>query len=857
MPRNHISRTIFDHGSRNSTKLALLSPNGSGVTYHDFEAAYHQLASFLYQCSIKHGDRIAVLSSDGISLGLLALPVIEHAVFVPLDYGLSEDQLAYYCHLLKVDYILTDHPHGHMGNVAKREGLGVISFKRLFSQGHCRFEFNRDKQPASKRSAVHGDSDDVAMVLTTSGTTSTPKIVPSTYDSLLHSIEIIVAHYGYTESTMNLILTKMSRVNAVSFMLRSLYAGGSALICHGFKHNELLDILNRYSITSFTLSPAVLTSLADYVEKNNLDVPRNTLSHIRATGAPLTKQLKTRLEGLFQVPVIQSYGMTETKNIASTYRTPKGYKEGSAGVSTGSSVKVLDGELLVKGPSVFSGYEDDPENNKNTFVDGWFRTGDMGYVDEDGYIFITGRIKEMINRGGEKVSPYALEKAILSHPGFRDAVVFPYPNSYGSEDVGVAIVLEQGYATDLASLRRLLYPEIDAYKLPSLLYVVDKIPVGPNGKVQRKTLYKNLANSFPEKGESLLSNCTDENDTDMILTDTQQRLLEIWRRVLNVRQINPHHTFFELGGDSLSAAALFSEIEDVFGVHIPIVPFFKDGSIATLSYLVESSSKSSRLPGFIVPLKSSGTKAPLFCIHTGDGEAVTYHNLGRFMDADRPVYALRFAINDTRFQHPVTFEQLAVAYADEIMDLFPHQSYHLCGTCLGGVLALAVSAELKSRGCAVPTLAMFDSAFRNGESGSKFKRLVINSIQELSSHSIKESVPLLIKKIGTSLQLIRLKLGKAFYRRAYQASNDLWISLVGKSSILANAYSLYRPPYYDGRVHYFASRKDKVKSTASHDLWRPQVRELVVVDMNCRHTEINNEENSNFLSYKLHEIMED
>ncbi|MDP3385832.1 MAG: AMP-binding protein [Eubacteriales bacterium] len=857
MARNHISRVIFEHAAKNPDKLALLNPDGSGATYHDFETIYCQVTDFFERSSMKRTDRIAVLSSDGMSLGLLSLPVIENAVLVPVDFDLSEDRLAYFYRLLKVDHILTDRPEGHGYQAAKREGLGIIAFERTIVHDKWRFDFNMIQLPSFKPSESCVNADDIAMVLTTSGTTSTPKIVPSTYDSLLHSIRIVVSHYGYNENTMNLILTKMSRINSVSIMLRSLLAGGSAVISNGFKHNELIDILNGLPVTSFALSPAVLVSLADYAEKNGLVIPHRSLSYIRATGAPLTKQLKERLEELFHVPVVQSYGMTETKNIASTYKAPKGYKEGSVGVSTGSSVRILDGELLVSGPSVFSGYENDPDNNRDYFSDGWFRTGDMGYVDEDGYIFITGRIKEMINRGGEKVSPYELEKAILSNPDFQDAVAFPYPNPYGSEDVGVAVVMRQGYATSLLALRKLLYHRMDAYKLPSLLFVVDGIPVGPGGKIQRKSLYDTLVQDYPNACETLISMEQSATADDVSLTGTQSKLLEIWRRVLNIEHINPDYSFFDLGGDSLSAAALFSEIEDTFGVQIPFAPFFKDGSMANLSQLVDNASIISRLPEFIVPIKPSGSLAPLFCIHTGDGEAVTYHNLGRFMPSDRPVYALRFDSRHPGFVHPITFEQLARSYADEMTGLFPDGPYHLCGTCLGGVLALAVAKELTGRGHVVSTLAMFDSTYRNSESGNKFKRLVINSVNELSGHSLKNAVPLLFKKISTSLQLMRLKLGKVMYHKACRRSDTRCISLVGKSSILACAYSLYRPTYYDGRVHYFTSKKDRVKSISSHDLWRQLIGELVAVDMPCRHTEINNEENSKFLAQKLTEIMED
>jgi oxalate---CoA ligase len=238
------------------------------------------------------------------------------------------------------------------------------------------------------------------------------------------------------------------------------------------------------------VTPAVLNSVTSYLEESKESLSGSSLRFIRSSGAPLTKKTREYFEGVFQVPIVQTYGLSEAGNVASTYQLPKGLKEGSVGTPRGVEVKILDGEVLVHGDTVFAGYENPEESNDEYFVDGWFRTGDAGYLDEDGYLFITGRFKEMINRGGEKVSPYEVESAIQRHTAVADAAAFPIPNSYGSEDVGAVVVLKEGAALDIDELRSFLTPYISSYKMPTKLFIAGEVPVGGNHKVQRRRLYE-------------------------------------------------------------------------------------------------------------------------------------------------------------------------------------------------------------------------------------------------------------------------------------------------------------------------------------------------------------------------------
>lgn len=852
MSRNIISNQIFSFTKANPKKKAISTVNGLCADYSDIASIYADFSAFASSSEIDLNHRIALISRDPLAYCLLSLPILEKAVYVSLEPDLTPEKYEADFDLLKIDYVLTDLEEISELCKTSSRNPGVILFEMMGVPSRLKASFHLISRPLY---APYLSSTAICHLDTTSGTTSTPKVVPTTYAGFVATSKSNARFYHFDKNDVTLITTKASRCQTTNALIRSLFTGSACVLLNEMNHNNFIQVLNQEKITWFTSSPAVLTSLANYIEKSAISLDYSCLRFIRSSGAPLTHKLKLSLENFFHVPVIQTYGMTETKMISSAYQAPKGYKEGSVGVSSCLDIKVLDGEIVVRGDTVFEGYEGNDELNKNSFIDGWFRTGDMGFIDEDGYIFITGRIKEMINRGGEKISPYEVEEALLKIAPIKTAYVFPYPNDFGSEDVGAVVVLKEGAILSLLELRRALRGSVPSFKMPTLLYVIDEIPIGSNGKVQRRLLYDYLKTNYPNgaddgNAESLDSRATSPDN----LNPTQKILVELWSELLKKKQIQLQDHFFESGGDSLSAAAMFSYVEETFRLQVPMNIFFKNPTLEALADYIDHAENRTNKFKFLVPLKDTGHEAPLFCVHTGDGEAVTYHHLSRSMPESRPVYALRFDIQNPDWQHPLTFEQLAQAYANEITQLHPSGPYHLCGTCFGGVLAFEIAQTLKNQGYQVETLAMFDSVYNSGKR-RRYSRLLRNSLDELREAGFSSFWPLIRKKFDTMLLLLNRSRRKERYLNQLNTSDTLDISEV--SAILSSAHSLYHAKPYDGRLSYFLTTKDKVKESDAVSYWQRMVTEFDVIPMYCRHTEINDAANAMFLAEKLSEIMED
>lgn len=856
MSNQLISNRIFNHSKTNPSRQALLRPDGHGASYSDFATVYHAFSEFIDIHGIKGHERIAILSDNGLATGLLALPIMEKNVLITMDSNLSGDHLADYLSLLSADYLLTDSIDPDLAFLIRKHGYGLVCFELSGNMGlmDCRFQLVH--LPTVQYGDISYKTSDIASLSTTSGTTSTPKIVPTSKTSHILGIEATVQNFGYKETDKMLIITKMSKIASINAMLSMLTAGGCVIATNGFNHHEFVNLITNEGVTLFTATPAVLNSLANYLKNNEINLEGTSLRFVRSSGAPLPGKLKSYLEDAFKAPVIQTYGMTETKMIATTYHSPKGYKEGSVGISAGSLLKVVNDEILIKGPCVFSGYENLPEVNETCFTDGWFHTGDMGYVDEDGYIFITGRIKEMINRGGEKVSPYEVESVILGHENVQSVAVFPYPNQYGSENVGAAVVLKESHIFDLKTLRHHLSGKVSHFKMPSLLYVVDEIPVSNNGKVQRKQLFSQLNALYPSLASQTVPDPLSTEAPPDVLTDTQSFLKDCWESILNRKNFGVGDNFFDIGGDSLAAAALFSEIENKYSIQVPVNIFFRNSTISGLSDYIDRYESTTGSFRFLFPIKTTGYKTPLICVHSGDGEAVTYHHLGKHIEDSRPVYGLRFDPSFDGWSHPLSFDQICERYMDEIVRLDPIGPYNLCGTCYGGVLAFKIAAGLKKKGYEIGMLAMFDSVYATGKK-RKLSRQFVNSFSELIEHRVTEIPRLVFKKTVTMTSLLRNKSLKKRYMSSLQGTQCQLSGRLAKEGPLAYAYSQYRPEQYSGKIHYFKSVKDTIQNRQAVDYWRSMTSSFAYIEMPCRHTEINDEPNSRFLADQLSAIMED
>jgi acyl-CoA synthetase (AMP-forming)/AMP-acid ligase II len=238
-------------------------------------------------------------------------------------------------------------------------------------------------------------------------------------------------------------------------------------------------------------------AILERAKRNPEILARRRLRLIRSSSASLRPALMAQLEKTFEAPVIESYGMTEAAHqMASNPLPPRPRKPGSVGVAAGTQIAIMDaagnlmaggesGEIVVRGPNVTSGYLNNPEANAAAFHDGWFRTGDQGTLDEEGYLRINGRLKEIINRGGEKVSPLEVDVVLLDHPAVQLALTFAVPHEILGEEVAAAVVLREGASATERELRDFAEKHLAHYKVPHKIVFVSELPRGPTGKLQR------------------------------------------------------------------------------------------------------------------------------------------------------------------------------------------------------------------------------------------------------------------------------------------------------------------------------------------------------------------------------------
>jgi acyl-CoA synthetase (AMP-forming)/AMP-acid ligase II len=319
------------------------------------------------------------------------------------------------------------------------------------------------------------------------------------------------------------------------------------------------------------------------------------LRFIRSSSAALPPQVAAALERLFGVPVIESYGMTEAAHqMSCNPLPPAARKPASVGLPAGPEVAVMDeqgrllargetGEIVIRGANVTSGYENNPQANSAAFCDGWFRTGDLGRLDEAGYLFLTGRIKEIINRGGEKVSPREIDEVLLDHPAVATAVAFAMPDARLGEEIAAAVVTRPGATVSEQELMRFAAGRVVDFKVPRRIVFVDEIPKGPTGKIQRIGLARQLGIDSSAPARTL-----DGGQGDRPLSDDEAVLASIWCEVLNVASVRPDDDFQLLGGDSLLAAQVISRVQSRMGRGLSIVAFLTSPSLASVAAAIES-----------------------------------------------------------------------------------------------------------------------------------------------------------------------------------------------------------------------------------------------------------------------------
>ena len=479
--------------------IAVQAAGGRDATFADLRATVDALAGQLRGAGISPGDRVALVlpNSPGMAAAFLAAATAGTAA--PLNPRYREEELALSFQELSVKVVVT---------APDAEDIPALpGVRRLHLQGDgLDLTLTENGAPLTQAPGPSPAPEDVALVLQTSGTTARPKTVPLTHANLSLSAANIAESLALTSDDRCLLVMPLFHIHGLIAGLLAPLSAGGAIACPGdFNAFRFFEWLDAFQPTWYTAVPTmhqlVLTRAARHAET----LARANLRFVRSSSAPLPPVVLERIEQTFGAPMIEAYGMTEASHQMAAQPLPPGLrKPGAVGRPTGIEMAILDpagdllasherGEVSIRGASVTAGYEANPEANAAAFTAaGWFRTGDEGYLDEDGYLFLTGRLKELINRGGEKVAPREVEEVILRHPAVRQAVCFALPHATLGEDVAAAVIRNDGAAIDESAVRDLCGEHLAPFKVPRKVVFVDEIPVGPTGKLQRIGLAERL-----------------------------------------------------------------------------------------------------------------------------------------------------------------------------------------------------------------------------------------------------------------------------------------------------------------------------------------------------------------------------
>ncbi len=576
------------------------------LSYADLARNNSALAQKLTDLGVRRDSRLAVVLPNGVDLAVGLLSACSAAVAVPLSAEFQASEYRSYFCISRTTHLLTS------GN-APPSAMWVAAEMNLptFELEWCGdgFDIAGEKRQSPRPGRLDApEPADIVAILMTSGSTGQPKRVPLSHRNLCVAAHSVARSLNLCEQDRCLVMWEQYHIGGLVDLLLAPLASGSRVYCAGGFDAELFfDAVDTLRPTWFQGVPTTLRELLIQGKlRGQLPWKDSSLRFLRSVAAPLHGDVMAQLENAFGVPVIQTFGMTEAAPLITTNQLPPGKrKPGSTGTPVGCEVAVMDdhgnqlpsgrtGEIAVRGDNVFEGYEDDPKSNAACFRDGWFYTGDIGHVDQDGFLFLSGRVKELINRGGEKISPAEVESIAVRHPAIEQAVAFSIPHPTLGEDVAMAVVTKPTRRTDSESVRDFLAEHLSGFKVPSVVLFLTELPRCPIGKIRRKELAKLVSNGNHSIGTTVRQ--PNGRDDQPVMEPLENRLAQLWATHLDVASVGPTDDFRMLGGDSLSQIRLMLAAESLFVFTFPDQA--NHASLTTVRKLAtEIRSLGGRIPG--------------------------------------------------------------------------------------------------------------------------------------------------------------------------------------------------------------------------------------------------------------------
>ena len=480
---------------------AISAPGRQALTFSGLRDLTAQTLAALNALGIGRNDRVAIVLANGPEMAACYIACASGVTSAPLNPAYRAEEFEFYLSDLNAKALIVE-PHGNSPVVEVAQRLGVRLIDLVADEGQPAGSFilvARDGLGGTP-AAMGGwaQPGDVSMVLHTSGTTSRPKIVPLSQTNLVASATHIGRTLRFVAGDCGLNVMPLFHIHGlIAGVLAPLAAGSQVFCTPGFNALKFFGWMDEARPTWFTAVPTMHQAILSRAGKNADVIARHPLRFLRSSSSSMPPQVIKEAEEVFGAPLIESYGMTEAAHqMASNPLPPAVRKPGSVGMAAGPEMAIMGengeilavgdtGEIVIRGPNVTAGYENNAQANAEGFSHGWFRTGDQGVIDADGYISLTGRLKEIINRGGEKISPREVDEVLMDHPAVAQVVCFGMPHPKLGEEVAAAVVLREGQHATERELRAFVSARAADYKVPKTILFMDEIPKGATGKLQR------------------------------------------------------------------------------------------------------------------------------------------------------------------------------------------------------------------------------------------------------------------------------------------------------------------------------------------------------------------------------------
>ena len=820
---------------RTPAASAIAAPGRVPLTYGALLDVVDGIGATLNASGIGQGDRVAIVHTGGPELTGTIMGVSCYATAIPLNPKLTLGEVAICLRDARVDAVAVAYGADNTARAAaERMGLPVLDIVSdpMRAAGTVSI---RSPLIGTPRRPGPPDADDLTVVLATSGTTSSSKLVPLRHRHISARSTDAARRFGVTQADKVLNMMPLFHIGGFGAGLHyMLFSGASVIQMAGLDVSKFFDCLSELRPTflmgGYTIYHAIRDQADRFAEVIAATAP--DIRVIRSGSGRLDPKVAHQLEAMFNAPVIQAYGSSETSFMASEPLPPGRRKEGSVGLAERAEVAIVDpdgalldvgqkGEVVVRGPQVTDGYENDPVANASAFKGGWYHTGDEGYFDADGYLFLTGRLKEIINRGGEKLAPNEVDDALSAHPAVRQAATFPVPHPTLGEEIAAAVVLEPGATATAAALSAHLRERLAAFKVPRRIVFADAIPTGPTGKIQRHALAAAFGLDGAAPAQEIGRGATTD---DCKPTARESKLAALWAEALDLDQVGLDDDFFLLGGDSLQAVELFLRIEETFGQRLPRSVLFDAGTVREMARRIEMAVPSS----CIVPIRTVGDRPPFFCVHDQNGHVLNFRDLARHLGPGQPFYGIQCLGLDGREMPFTRMEDMAAHYVQQIRKIQPAGPYYIGGYSFGGRVAYVMAQQLRAEGEIVGLLALLDTYCVTGPTMAGVGRWLACHRARVAALRPRQVPGYLFQRVRLAKDAFKISLRSRVVPRLWRACENMGrpVPRFLRQPALANDIIRreYHPQPYDGDAVLLQAQLPASKDAQVHEGWRKLVR---------------------------------